>query len=487
MRSTPGFRRKAQRGTVMSTSNSQKICAVVATMSFAISAFEAGALEPIGEREAEQIAVEAYLYFYPLVTMDVTLKVMTNVEASRKPGAGPMNQFSHLRAFPPVEMRDVVRPNFDTLYSIAWLDLTKEPVILSAPDTKDRYYLLPLMDMWTDVFAVPGKRTSGTAAHHFAIVPQHWSGRLPGGMEKIEAPTPYVWILGRTQTDGPKDYDAVHQIQNDYKITPLSQWGKAPKPAAAKIDSSVDTRTPPLEQVNSMPAARFFPYAAELMKANPPHLTDWSQIERMKRIGLEPGKSFDFDKTDPTIKRALEKAVTDGLAAMKAKAPTLAPAVNGWQMNTHTMGVYGDYYLKRAIIAMVGLGANQPEDAIYPLALADGEGKPLDGTHNYALHFAKNELPPAEAFWSITLYDDEGFQVANPLNRFALGDRDALRYNGDGSLDLHIQNANPGPDKESNWLPSPKEGGENITMRLYAPKPEALDGRWVPPPIKRVN
>ena len=457
------------------------------TLGGSLAATSVRAAEPITEEEAHRIGVEAYVYFYPLVTMDVTRRVMTNVEAGKKPGSGPMNEFAHVRTYPPADMRDVVRPNFDTLYSIAWLDLTKEPIVLSAPDTNGRYYLLPLLDMWTDVFAVPGKRTNGTTPAHFGVVPQGWKGRLPHGVEKIEAPTPHVWIIGRTQTNGPKDYEAVHEVQDGYKLTPLSRWGKALKPIAAKIDPNVDMKTPPSEQVDTMPAPKYFAYGAELLKTNPPRATDWSQIARLKRIGVEPGKSFDFDKADPVVKRALEKAAADGLANMRAKAPTLARVVNGWQMNTDTMGVYGDYYLKRAIVAMMGLGANQPEDAIYPLNLADSEGKPLDGANKYVLHFVKNELPPAEAFWSITLYDDKGFQVANSLNRFAIGDRDALKYNADGSLDIYIQNADPGGDMSANWLPSPASGPENLTMRLYAPRPRALDGRWAPPAVKRVN
>ncbi|MGD9657396.1 MAG: DUF1254 domain-containing protein [Methylocystis sp.] len=445
------------------------------------------ASDPIAEQEAYEIGKEAYLYFYPLISMDVTRRVATNFEAGKKPGAGPMNEFHHLRTYPPAEFRDVVRPNFDTLYSIAWLDLTKEPIILSTPDTKGRYYLLPLLDMWTDVFAVPGKRTSGTSAGNFAIVPQNWKGRLPAGVERVDAPTPYVWIIGRTQTNGPKDYDAVHGVQDGYRLTPLSRWRKPPKSVAAKIDPNVDTNTPPVEQVDAMPAGKYFSYAAELMKANAPHVTDWSQIARLKRIGIEPGKSFNFDSADPVVKRALEKASKDGRSLMKEKTPTLARVVNGWQMNTDTMGVYGNYYLKRAIVAQVGLGANQPEDAIYPLNLADSEGKALNGEEKYLLHFTKAELPPVDAFWSITLYDGKGFPVANPLNRFAIGDRDPLKYNADGSLDLYIQNTNPGVERESNWLPSPASGDENITMRLYAPKPQALDGRWAPPAIRHAK
>ncbi|HEY8163734.1 MAG TPA: DUF1254 domain-containing protein [Methylocystis sp.] len=453
-----------------------------------ITAFSSpGRAETISEQVAYEIGKEAYTYLYPLVTMDVTRKVMTNVEPGGKPGAGPMNEFAHVREYPPAAFRDVVRPNFDTLYSIAWLDLTKEPVIMSAPDTKGRYYLLPLLDMWTDVFAVPGKRTSGAGAANFAIVPQGWKGKLPKDVERIDAPTPYVWVIGRTQTNGPKDYDAVHAVQDGYKLSPLSRFGKAAKPVAFKADPSVDMKTPPMEQVDNMPAAKFLAYGAELMKINPPHVTDWSQIARLKRIGIEPGKSFDAEKLDENVKQALDKARVDALAEMNAKKPTLAQVVNGWQMNTTTMGVYGNYYLKRAIVAQVGLGANQPEDAIYPLNLVDSDGKPLRGENKYVLRFAKSELPPVEAFWSVTMYDEKGFQIANPINRFAIGDRDPLKYNPDGSLDLYIQNANPGPDKESNWLPAPASGEESLTMRLYAPKPQALDGRWAPPAVKRAQ
>jgi len=310
---------------------------------------------------------------------------------------------------------------------------------------------------------------------------------LPSGVEKIQSSSPYVWIIGRTQTNSPKDYDAVHKVQDGYTITPLSQWGKTPQPVKASIDPSVDMKTPPLDQVNKMPAAAYFKYAAELMKLNPPHATDWSIVARLKRIGIEPGKSFDFERLDPSVQQALEKAATDGLKGMYAKISTVGRVTNGWSMNTDTMGVYGNYYLKRAIVAMMGLGCNQPDDAIYPLNLADADGKPLVGEHKYVLHFNKAELPPVDAFWSVTMYDEAGFQVANPLNRFAIGDRDELKYNADGSLDLYLQHESPGSDKQSNWLPSPAKGKLGVTMRLYAPKAQILDGRWNPPAIKQVG
>jgi len=446
----------------------------------------ASAREAVTAEEAHAIGVDAYLYFYPIVTMDVTRKQLTNQEP--KPGGigGPMNSFANIGAFPTADMRVVVRPNFDTLYSSGWLDLTKEPMVVSAPDTGGRYYLLPMLDMWTDVFASPGWRTTGTKAGHFLVTPPGWTGSVPDGMTRIAAPTPYVWIIGRTKTDGPADYDAVHKIQAGYTIAPLSQWGKEPVPPEVKIDPSIDMKTPPKVQVDTMPADKFFAYAAELLKLHPPHITDQPIIARLERIGFEVGKSFDLDKADPAVKAGLETAPDAAQKLMQWKIPAMARIANGWSMNTDTMGVYGNYYLKRAMVAQVGLGANVPEDAIYPLNLADDTGKPLDGASNYVIHFDKGQTPPAEAFWSITLYDNDGFQVANPLNRFALSSWMPFKVNPDGSLDLYFQNTSPGADKDANWLPAPM-GPFNLTMRIYAPKADALTGKWNPPPVVKVQ
>ncbi len=438
---------------------------------------------PAPSEEARQIAQEAYIYLYPLITMDMTRKQFTNMDPKVNPIGGPANSFVHIREFPAADMRAVVRPNFDTLYSSAWLDLSDGPVVVSAADTNGRYFLLPMLDMWTDVFAVPGKRTNGTKAANFAVVPPGWSGTLPADVQRIDAPTPHVWIIGRTQTNGIDDYTAVHKVQDGYRITLLEDWGKTPRAIEQKIDPSVDTKTPPLRMVDDMAPADYFAYGAKLMQENPPHKTDWSILQRMKRIGLEPGR-FDEAKVPADV---ITSGAADGLKLMHDKLPTLARVVNGWQMNTDTMGVYGDYYLKRAIVTMVGLGANQPEDAIYPLAIADSAGQPITAENDYVLRFTKDEIPPAGAFWSLTMYDAEGFQVANTLNRFAIGDRDKLTYNADGSLDLYIQNESPGADKEANWLPAPKSGPLGLTLRLYAPKQQALDGRWNPPALQNVS
>ena len=437
----------------------------------------------ITEQEAQSIARDAYIYFYPLVSMDVTRKQLTNVEPGKGVGA-PMNALFSFPVYPTADMRQVVRPNFDTLYTVGYLDLTKEPMVVSVPDTGGRYYLLPMLDMWTDVFASPGWRTTGTQAGDFLLTPRGWSGTVPAGFTQIEAPTSYVWIIGRTKTDGPADYDAVHKIQAGYKMTPLSEWGKPSKPVEVNIDPSIDMKTPPKVQVDNMKGGDYFTYAAELLKLQTPHLTDQPIIAQIKRIGIEPGKSFDISKVDPVVRKALEAAPEAGQQLIAWKVPTIARVANYWSMNTDTMGVYGNYYLKRAMIAQLGLGANLPEDAIYPINLGDETGKPLDGANKYTIHFDKGATPPVAAFWSLTLYDSDGFQVANGLNRFAVSSWMPFKYNPDGSLDLYFQNESPGPDKEANWLPAPK-GAFNLTMRLYAPQSDALTGKWNPPPITR--
>ena len=437
--------------------------------------------------EAKTIATEAYIFTYPLVTMDTTRRVMTNVPPGAKAGAGPAGSFQHMRTYPPAEFREVVRPNFDTLYSIGWLDMRTEPIVVTIPDATGRYYVMPFYDMWTDAYAAPGSRTSGTGKQVWAIVPPGWSGTLPEGVGRIDSPSSVNWVITRTQTNGAADYAAVNKFQDGFQMVPLSQYGKPAAAAPAfKADPSVDMKTPPLNQVNGMSGDKYFAYAAELMKAYPPHATDWGIVQRMKRIGLVPGQSFDATKADAIVQQAVAAAPAAGLKMMQSLVPKMARVANGWMINTDTMGVYGNYYLKRAAITLVGLGANQAEDATYPLAISDADGKPIDGNNNYVMHFDKSQLPPVDAFWSITMYDKEGFQVANPLNRFAIGDRDKLQYNADGSLDLYIQPASPGKDKESNWLPSPK-GPVGITMRLYAPRMEILNGTWVPPGIKKVG
>ena len=442
--------------------------------------------ETLPEQRLYQIGVQAYIYAYPMLLMEITRRVATNVPAPAGAGA-PMNQFAHLRAFPNHEFRDVVRPNADTLYSIAWLDVAREPIVLSVPDTSGRYYLLQMLDMWSEVFASPGSRTSGTAAGNFAIVGPGWSGDLPEGVEPIRAPTNIVWIIGRTQTNGKADYENVHRIQDGYQLTPLNQWGKSySPPAKSLVDASVDKKTPPPAQIDEMNAKTFFETFARLMKTNPPHEVDWPMVAQLKQIGIVPGSDFDFSKLDVSTQAVLQQAVGDARKMIAEKAKRPAELVNGWQINRDFMGSYGASYLQRAYVAQIALGANVAEEAVYPMTGVDGKGQPLGGNKRYVIHFRKPQIPPVRAFWSITMYDADGYMVKNPIERYAIGDRDKLKLNQDGSLDLYLQRTSPGADKQSNWLPAPA-GAFNLTMRLYWPQTAILTGTWNPPPVRQTQ
>jgi hypothetical protein len=436
---------------------------------------------------ANAIATEAYTYLYPLVLMDVTRRQATNVErVGEVLGRGPANAFTHVRQFPPVTFRDVVKPNFDTLYSAAWLHLEEEPMIVSAPDAGDRYYLLPMYDMWTDIFHVPGTRTTGNGPGHFGLTAPGWEGKLPDGVARVRATTPHVWIIGRTQCNGPADYAAVNAFQDQLAITPLSGWGHPAAPVQGTVDPTVDATTPPLRQVFALSPQDFFAYGAALLKVNPPHPADYPMLARMERLGLEPDQDFDLARLTPVAQEALAQAVPYAQRRITARQKNIAVTRNGWQVVTEGVGAYGVDYLRRATIDLIGLGANRPEDAVYPICYVDAHGQPFTGSKRYVAHFEARDLPPVRAFWSMTMYDEEGFQVANPLDRFAIGDRDDLVYGPDGSLDLYIQHESPGPEHEANWLPAPA-GVFNLCLRLYYPSPAVLDGRWTPPEVEPVD
>ena len=454
---------------------------------FLLTVWSAFGSEQNQQQRDEAAAIDAYIYLYPLVTMDVTRLQMTNVAASSAENmAAPMNQLYHFRAFPDADFRTVVRPNFDTLYTSLWADMTDGPVIVSVPDSGGRYYMLPMLDMWTDVFAVPGWRTTGTGQGNFAFVPPGWEGKLPEGVVRIDSPTPYAWMIGRTESSV-DTYDEVHQFQDGIRVTPLADWGKQPSQKKYKINPNIDMKTPPLDQVNKLPAREYFEYAAQLMKLPPPHITDPDIVARMKRIGLEPGKDFQYESLSLSAKAAIDQAAEEGLKMIKAHLPEIGTMENGWSVMRENAGVYGADYLQRATIALAGLGCNKPIDAVYPLAIVDSRGKEPTGDQQYVMHFDKDQLPPAEAFWSLTMYDADGFQVANPINRFAIGDRDKLKFNDDGSLDLFIQAKSPGKERESNWLPAPNQGILGLTMRLYAPERSVWDGSWQPPILTHVD
>jgi len=430
-----------------------------------------------GAHDVELIAEESFVYLYPLVLMDITRKQLTS--GMQPAFKTPMNAVNHMFEYPPLDFKAVVRPNFDTLYSSVWLDLTDGPVVASVPDSGGRYYLLPTLDMWTDVVASPGWRTTGTGSGDFVYLPPGWSGDVPDGLEAIRSTSPYVWIIGRTQTNGPDDYAAVNEFQRGMRVTPLDRWGSDVQPPDVVPDPSVD-QTAPLEQIEAMSTGDFFEYAAELLKVNPPHATDYSHVWRMRNIGITVGERFDFGSLDAETRAAFDRARATAYAKMVAAISRMGTPVNGWSMALNVMGVYGNEYLKRATVALAGLGANQVDDAIYPIQIGN-IGPTSDPV---VLHFDADGMPPAAAFWSVTLYDDKGFAIPNAINRAAIADWMDLIYGEDGSLDLYIQPESPGPDKEANWLPSPDDRPWNLTLRLYAPLPEALDGTWTPPTVR---
>jgi len=430
------------------------------------------------EDEATQLGVEAVVYGLPLVIMDVTRLKTTNVTEPSDFSA-PVNRIANLQTFPDAAFKDVVRANVDTLYSSAWLDLAKEPIVLSVPDTKGRYYLMPMVDAWTNVFASPGKRTTGTKPGNFAIVGPSWQGTLPAGVQELKSPTEMVWMLGRIQTNGPSDYTAVHAIQKQFRLTPLSAFGKPYTPQPGSVDPNVDMTTPPIEQVAKMDAATFFGRLATLMKTNPPPAADAPALTKLAKVGLIPGQDFDLTRLDPAVARGLTNVVQTALSKLEEAAKTTGAPVNGWRVPPANLANYGTDYGTRAVVALIGLGANLTADAIYPSAYVDAADKPLSGTNRYVLHFDKGQTPPTNAFWSLTMYNADSFFVANPINRYAISSWMPVKYNKDGSLDIYVQKDSPGKTKQSNWLPA-ADGEFSITMRNYWPKPEALDGTWKP-------
>ena len=439
-----------------------------------------------GVAQAVSDAVDAYIYGYPLVTMDMTRRQMTNV-AVPDAGHAPLGQLARMRAYPAVDYHAVTAPNADTLYTTAWLDVSNQPWVLSVPDMDDRYYLLPMLSGWTDVFQVPGKRTTGEKAQTYAITGPGWSGTLPPGITEYKSPTGLVWILGRIYCTGtPDDYKKVHALQDKFSLVPLSSYGKSYTPAPGTVDNSFDMKTAIRDQVDGMSVSDYFNYLARLMKTNPPAAADAPTVEKLKAIGLEPGRDF-----DPSKLGAFDKELMKGvpkLAQVKIMEyfKDAAEPVNGWMYLTKDIGVYGTNYLQRALVTAIGLGANRPQDAIYPTSQKDVDGHEYDGNKKYVMHIDKGQFPPVNGFWSLTMYDASYFFVPNPINRYTLSARNKFITNSDGSVDLYIQSDSPGKAKEANWLPSPK--AKFIPMlRLYWPKdtpPSLIDGTWKPPAMK---
>jgi hypothetical protein len=438
-------------------------------------------------------ARDAYTYAYPLVTMEYTRRALTNTIAPQGFSA-PMGQFVRMRQYPDAQFRAVTAPNADTLYTQAWFDVTKEPWIVSVPDMGDRYFLLPMLDGWTEVFASPGKRTTGGKAQTFAITGPGWSGTLPPGVTEYKSPTALVWLLGRIYCTGtPQDYAAVHALQNQITAVPLSAYGKPYTPIPGAVDPSVDTKTAVRDQVNALDGADFFRTFAELVKHNPPTAADAPMVQKLAKLGIIPGQDFDVAKVDPAVANAIAAAPKTAQATIMGWASEGVTAgdntvQNGWLFSTKT-GSYGTNYLQRAYVTAIGLGANLPQDAVYPTSEGPSQGVKYNGTHRYVMHFDKGQLPPVRGFWSLTMYDADYFFVDNALNRYTLSQRDNLGTNPDGSVDLFIQADPPPPDKTANWLPAPT-GDFVLMLRMYWPQetpPSIIDGTWKVPPVTPVS
>jgi len=418
--------------------------------------------------------------------MDLTRLQETNV---RKPDSAhaPMGQLIKLRSYPAVDNHGAAAPNADTLYTMDWLDVSAEPWVFSIPDMGNRYFIMPMVSGYNEVFFVAGPRTTGSKAQKYAITGPSWSGVLPKGVTRVKSPTALVWILGRIYCTGtPKDYEAVHALQDQFASVPLSAYGKPYTPPLGVADEKFDMKTAVRKQVDSMSREKFFSRLAILLKTNPPKPEDAPLVARMAKIGIVSGRELDRSKL-PVLGSRLDPKIglLSMVETMKAKKP-----VNGWLYWTSNAGSYGTDYKQRALVTLIGPGLNYPQDAVYPFSEKDAHGDNYDGaSHKYIMHFDKGQMPPVKAFWSLTMYDPQFFFVPNPINRYNLSQRNTFVTNPDGSVDLYLQAESPGPNKEANWLPAPK--GKFVPMlRLYWPKdtpPTILDGSWKPPAIKTAH
>ena len=444
---------------------------------------------PPGAMEAIHIATEAYIYGYPLVTFDMARKQQTNVPTPDAEHA-PMGQMIKMRTYPAVDNHCCAAPNADALYTEVWLDVSKEPWVLGIPDLGNRYYIVPMLDGWSEVIKVASTYTTGGKPQTYAITGPGWKGTLPQGVTQVKSPTGIVWVLGRIYSTGtPDDYKAVHTLQDKFTVVPLFAYGKPYMPPPGIVDPSFDMKTAVRKQVNALDVEAYFKRLADLMKTNPPTPQDAPIVARMARIGLVAGKDFDPSKLD-FLDRELLKTVPKLALVEMGLHLKRQKTTNGWLYFTKGVGNFGTDYLTRGMANLLGPGWNRPQDAVYPLSQKDANGDAYDGAkYKYVMRFDKGKLPPAEAFWSLTMYDDDFFFVPNPIDRYDLAQRDKLMTNADGSVDLYVQAESPGKDKEANWLPAPK-GKFDLVMRIYAPRktsPSILDGSWTLPPVAKVQ
>jgi hypothetical protein len=423
----------------------------------------------------------------PLVYIALSADVATNVPEPQGRRA-PINQFAHYRIFPDASSREIVGPNRDTLYSFAWLDLSEEPLVLSVPEMGERYWNMMVLDAWNDVPAAPGSRTEGSRGGTFVIVGPNWNGEIPEGLTQHRISSNIGAIGGRTYTTGETDdIAAVHALQDQYTLTPLSSWGTDYRqPTNVPVKPGVDASQTIPGQVMAMSPEVFFNELTMLLENNPPREADAPIVAQLSKLGIEPGMEFKLDNYSPQIQAAISTGYADGWQELGSYRDKMGENINGWQV-TYDLGRYGTKYGYRAAWTFNAIGGLLAEEAIYPLAREDSEGQRLTGEYNYTLHYNKEQIPPAEAFWSLTIYDNESLLVDNPIDRYSLSSRDEMNYGDDGSLIIYIQQESPGRDKEANWLPAPQEEIGFLALRLYIPKKQVIDRTWEPQPVIRVK
>jgi len=436
------------------------------------------------EQYAYTLGVQAYVFAFPWSYLpELRYAWVTQEPSNPSTPYAPLNHFWHLRQLADASYRDGGSPNYDTLYSIAWLDVGKEPVILSHPDVEDRYFTFELASMTSDNFDYVGSRTTGSKACHFAITGPDWKGELPEGVKRLESsPTAAVLIFGRTVVTGPKDVPAVNKLQDQFKLTPLSLWGKAKAqvPARRDVFKPFDRNQDPLNEWRTINRA---------MTENPPLEQNAFMVELMKTIGVGPGQ--DVDAMDESTRKGLARAAKDGRALLfSIYTSGYGKKVNGWTYPPASVGragYRGDFRTRGAVQCMGGIISNDPEESIYINTATDFDGKRLDGANRYVLKFEKGRLPEVSEFWSLTMYDMTFNFTDNPIDRYAIGSlKEEYKLGEDGSLTIYIQHDSPGKDKEPNWLPSP-EGEFNVVFRTYGPGKDLLAQKWEMPGLARVE
>jgi hypothetical protein len=431
--------------------------------------------------DAYTIGVQAYIYGLAPVIMQRTEMASTMTPG---PGHAPINQFGHIGRLATPDDNLIVTPNSDTIYSQAWLELGDGPIILHVPDMQGRYYLMQMLDAYTNSFAGVGRRTTGTGEGDFVIAGPGWNGTAPAGMNVINSPTNTVWIIGRILVSGPGDLANATSLQEQLKLTPLSQYENPSSPPGPENLSDFKKFTP---SANVSGNLTFFEELRVALKNNPPPAGEAALMAVFDRIGLRNNGSPYGSGVDPAVSEGLTHALKDGDNIIKsAWTSKSGKVINGWSLALD-IGTYGYDYLTRAVVAEGGLGANIPQEAVYPKAQTDSNGDTLNGAHKYIIHFALGNTPPTDAFWSLTPYNATTFMlVPNPIDRYSLGDhKPGLQYNSDGSLDIYVQHDMPAGE-ESNWLPVP-DGDFYLVLRMYQPKPEVLDGTYQIPPVTRVS